>query len=82
MANQVKNRLTSCHADFVLAIVRRPTGWTPEFVNDVPPGDEVLRTDYVASYDEAFDDLVRVNLHALDKDLPQWAVIHHTGSDI
>lgn len=82
MINRVKNRLTKNQADYILTICRRPSGWQPESIDDVPPDAEVLTMAYVASYEEARDDVVRCNQYALREALDRWAVIVHPGAEI
>lgn len=82
MANRAKNRLEQAHADYVFIIVRRPAGWQPRAVDDVPPESKILQREYVASYEEAHDDLVRCNQYALGQELDEWAVILHPSCTI
>lgn len=78
----VKNRLQHLHADYLFAIVQPPLGWNPSSLDEVPAGAKVLSQEPVASYEEAFDDLVRCNKLAVKQRLEQWAVVFHPGSDI
>lgn len=71
----IKNRIVPTHADYIFLIVRKPLGWQPTTVDEVPPGGEPLEKQYVASYAEAHDDLVRCNQLSQDWGLDKWAVI-------
>ena len=71
----IKNRIVQLQADYIFLIVRKPNGWQPTGVDEVPRGGEILSEQYVASYAEAYDDLVRCNKLALERDLNKWAVI-------
>ena len=71
----LKNRIVHSQADYIFLIIRKPNGWQPSRVDQVPPGGEVLAEHYVASYAEAQDDLLRCNKLAMDRDLDQWGVI-------
>ena len=71
----IKNRIVSTHADYIFVIVRKPNGWQASRIDEVPRGCEILSEQYVASYAEAYDDLVRCNRLSMERDLDQWAVI-------
>ena len=82
MMNRVKNRLTQNQADYILAICRRPSGWQPKSIEDAPADPVVLEIAYVASFEEAHDDMLRCNQYSLRQSLDRWAVIIHPGSQI
>jgi hypothetical protein len=71
----IRNRIIHFQPDYILAIVRRPSGWHPPRIDAVPPGQEIVSKDYVASYEEAYDDLVRSNHLSLERGLDTWAMI-------
>ena len=77
-----RNRIAQLHADYLLAIVRKPSGWLPPSIEAIPPGAEIIREDCVASYAEAFDDMIRCNRLATRQGLDQWAVILSPGADL
>ena len=82
MMNRAKNRLSHPHADYLLTIVRPPRNWQPASNDDVPADSEILSQEPVASFQEAFDDLIRCNELAVRRNLDTWAVIVHPGSNI
>ena len=69
------NRMTEGQPDYVFLIVRKPEGWRPRNYFDIPPRGEVVSKTYVASYDEAHDDLQRCNRLSLHHGLDTWAVV-------
>ena len=79
---RIKNRISGTQADYLFMIVRRPPGWQPESPIDIPPRGEVLSVDYVASFEEARDDLIRCNQLALMKNLDKWAVVQSGGGEL
>ncbi|REK15572.1 MAG: hypothetical protein DWQ37_09275 [Planctomycetota bacterium] len=78
----LKNRLAGPRADYLLLIVQRPRGWTPQKPDEIPPDSEVLAVHHVASIDEARDDMYRCNRLALRHNLPRWAVVQSGGGDL
>ena len=76
------NRIAHLHPDYIFSIVRRPADWTPTRINDVPPEEEVLSQHYVASFEEALEDLVRCNGLSLKHGLKTWAVVHSPGGNL
>merc|ERR1712023_223812 len=68
--------------DFILTIVRLPVSWRPYALYDVPVSGEILSRTPVASYEEAHDDLLRCNRHALKTGSRVWAVIERAGSPL
>ena len=72
---KTENRIAFYQPDFLFMIVKRSADWKPEDPNDVPTGGEVLSVEYVASFVEARDDLLRCNKIALEHNLDKWAVI-------
>jgi hypothetical protein len=72
---KITNRIARQQPDYLFMIVQRPPGWSPKSLRDVPPFREALSIDYVASGDEAIDDVVRCNRFALEHGLNRWAVI-------
>ena len=75
----LQNRIVNSQADYLFLIVRKPEGWEPSRIEEVPRGGKVLSQQFVASYAEAYDDLVRCNKLALDRGLDKWAVIQALG---
>jgi len=71
----LKNRIAHSQTDYLFLIIRKPRGWQPSSIADVPSGGEVLSEHFVASYAEAHEDLVRCNELAMSRDLHRWAVI-------
>lgn len=69
------NRFNRQQPDYVLTLVRRPAGWLPSRIDDVPPNAQVVSRTLVASYEEAHDDLVRSNEIAIKNRLAYWAVV-------
>lgn len=76
------NRILRPQPDYILAVVRKPAGWQPRRIDDVPPGGEVMSSAYVASYEEALGDVKRCNEFALSRNLNEWAVILCTAADL
>jgi hypothetical protein len=74
------NRNSSYQSDFIFSIVRAPTGWKRENVFDVPPSGKVVSRMPVASFDEAYDDLIRCNQLAIQNGLREWAMIETAGA--
>ena len=74
-----KNRLASAKPDFLLTIVRKPENWRPKNHFEEPLFGRVVSQNLVASYEEAYDDLVRCNRLSLLKSLDTWAVIQSVG---
>jgi hypothetical protein len=72
---KTRNRLANYQPDYLFTIVRKPLGWHPKDLDDIPPSGEILSLDYVPSYTEAYDDLLRCNQLALEQNLGKWAVI-------
>ena len=70
-----KNRITQGQPDYIFLIVKRPKGWRPRNYFDVPSNAEVVSKTYVASYEEAHDDLKRCNRLSLHNSLDTWAVV-------
>ena len=79
---KIKNRIANAKPDYLFKIVRRPEGWQGETLEDVPPDGEVLSVDYVASFAEARDDLLRCNGLSLEKNLDQWALVQSAGGEL
>ena len=79
---KTNDRIAMLQADYLFMIVRRPTGWEPSKPDDVPSGGEVLSVDYVASYAEAQEDMVRCNQLALRQGLDKWAVVQSGGGSL
>lgn len=77
-----RNRIFLQQSDYVLELVQTPSSWTPAHPLSIPPRGEVISRYYVASFQEAYDDLVRCNRVAMRHGLNQWAVIHATGGDL
>ena len=63
------------HPDYLFSIMQVPDNWSPVDIYAIPPTGKVLRTERVASFDEAHEDLIRSNSLALEKDLKVWAMI-------
>lgn len=61
--------------DFYLVLVKKPDGWRPKNHFEVPIYGQVISRSVVASYAEAYDDLVRCNRLSLQQGLDTWAVI-------
>ncbi len=78
----IKNRMIRTQPDYIFLIVRKPDGWTPTSVDDVPMDQEIVSHQYVASYAEAYDDLLRCNRLSLKRNLDQWAVIQAPGGTL
>lgn len=76
------NRLAQAQPDYLLLIVHKPEGWNPATPGDVPQQCQVVSVAQVASYEEAYDDLVRCNELSMRHSLQQWAVIHSAGTDL
>ena len=79
---RIKNRIATMQPDYLLKIVRRPKGWQPRQLHDIPPASEVLSVDHVASYQEARDDLLRCNRLSLEERLDRWAILESSGGDL
>ena len=77
----LQNRLQITQ-DFVLTIVRLPASWRPYALYDVPVSGDILSRTPIASYEEAHDDLLRCNRHALKTGSRVWAVIERAGSPL
>ena len=69
------NRMGQLQDDCLLLIVRTPANWRPVRIDEVPGNAEVIASHSVASYAEAYDDLIRCNCLAMDEKLDRWAVI-------
>ena len=78
----IKNRLPQLQADYIFAIVRTPLDWSPEGIDDLPPAGHLISREYVASFQEAYEDLVRCNQLAMQRGLREWAIIHSPGGDL
>ena len=78
----IKNRIARVQADYLFMILRPPEGWQPKAAQDIPPGGKVLSVDYVASFDEAHDDLLRCNVLYLRKKFEMWAIVQSAGGDL
>lgn len=78
----ITNRIANLQADYVLAIVYKPSHWQPTDIDDVPPSGELVCKEYVASFEEVFDDLVRCNKLSIERNLDTWAVIQSPGGII
>ena len=76
------NRIRHNQADYLLVIVRKPEGWSPSSLEDVPDQSHILSVAPVASFAEAKDDLLRCNRLVLDRKLDKWAVIHSPSGDL
>lgn len=76
------NRIFRNQPDFLLVIVRRPRGWRPSSLEDVPDGAAAVSRTPVASYGEARDDLLRCNRLAMQTNSRLWAVIECPGADL
>lgn len=79
---KTQNRVFRNQPDYLFQIVRRPAGWRPSRLDDVPPEYELVSTTPVASFPEARDDLLRCNRLALRKNMPVWAVIQSPGAGL
>ena len=77
-----KNRINQTQPDHVLLIVKRPDGWRPRNYFDIPATAEVVSKAYVASYQEAHDDLKRCNQLSLRHGLDTWAVVHAVEAEL
>ena len=77
-----KNRITQGQPDYVFLLVRKPEGWRPRNYYDVPVTAEVLSKTFVASYEEAHDDLERCNRLALRRSLDVWAVVQAVEAEL
>lgn len=77
-----RNRIANLRPDYIFLIVRKPRGWTPLHCEDIPPAGEIVSKQFVASYEEAHDDLVRCNELAMHRGLDNWAVVQSAGSDL
>lgn len=69
------NRIYQTQPDYLLVLVRKPPNWQPAGIDDFPPVAEPLSMEYVASYEEAYDDLERCNTLSIERGLDTWAVI-------
>lgn len=78
----IKNRIVQSQADYLFLILRKPEGWEPTRLDQVPPSGEILSEHYVASYAEAYDDMIRCNRIALERNLDKWSVIQHSGGSL
>ena len=78
----LKNRFVYTQPDYILSIVEKPAGWRPGRIDEAPCDAKVLTQHSVASYAEAYDDLVRCNRLALKHNLDRWAVIHAPSSGL
>ncbi|QDU92462.1 hypothetical protein [Lignipirellula cremea] len=78
----INNRVFRTQADYLFLIVRMPIGWKPTRLEETPDHDEVLSQHFVASYAEAYDDLVRCNRLAMEQGLDEWAVIQAPGGEL
>lgn len=80
---QIKNRLFGPpQADYLFIIVRPSRDWQPTALDDVPDDGEILSVDYVASFDEAREDLIRCNHLALRHQINKWAIVQSTGGEL
>jgi hypothetical protein len=82
MMKKPVNRLFQAQPDFLLLIVRKPDGWTPRDLFDIPPICNILSVTPVASYQEAHEDLLRCNRLAEREGLEEWAVLQSLGSQL
>jgi hypothetical protein len=69
------NRIAHLQPDYIFLTIRRPQGWVPEGFGDRPPKAEVLSSEHVASFEEARDDLLRINRLSVRHNLDTWAVV-------
>lgn len=76
------NRIFIVQPDYIFSIVRPEAGWSPRSAEDRPAGFEVVSQDFVASYEEARDDLLRTNQQAMAQGIGLWAVIQSAGTHI
>ncbi len=76
------NRLRMQQPDYLLIIVRRPNGFRPRnhFEEPSPGRLEVVEITKVASYEEAYEDLVRCNRLSLHRSLDTWALIQKASA--
>lgn len=77
-----QNRVTQGQPDYIFLIVRKPNGWRPRNYFEKPPHGEIVSKTYVASYEEAHDDLQRCNNLALYHSLDTWAVVHAAEAEL
>lgn len=77
-----KNRFSSPKADYLLTLVECPSGWRPNSIESVPPESKTLSVNHVASYEEALDDLYRINQHSIRNKCREWAVIQCGGGQL
>lgn len=78
----INNRIAGLQADFLFMIVKRPRGWRPQSPLETPPVVEPLSVDYVASFDEAREEMIRCNTLAIKHNLAKWAVVESVGGNI
>jgi hypothetical protein len=76
----ITNRIVHLQADYIFRIIRKPNGWRPHQFDQAPSTGhllacEIISEDFVASYAEARDDLMRFNGQVLTHGLDQWAMI-------
>ena len=79
---KIENRIFRNQPDYLLVIVRRPPHWEPRSLEQTPPSAERISATPVASYGEAYDDLIRCNGFALRTGQPYWAIIEAPGGSI
>ena len=77
-----RNRLTDGQPDYIFLIIQKPNGWRPRNYFDVPPSGKVVSKTYVASYEEAHDDLQRCNRLSLHHSLDTWAVVQAVEAEL
>ncbi len=61
--------------DFVFTLVKVPADWEPQSIDDLPTRGEVVSQMRVASFEEAYEDLLRCNRFSMDRSLGVWAIV-------
>ena len=72
---QTTNRIFRQQPDYIVAVVRPQESWSPRHPSEIPPRFDVISRHFVASFEEALDDLLRYNKIAMSQSLPEWVVI-------
>jgi len=78
----IKNRIANLQPDYIFAIIDKPEGWEPKRIDEIPPEGKIVVKEYVASYEEALDDLVRCNKLSLARGLDTWAMVLSPGGGL
>ena len=68
--------------DILFMMIIVPEGWIPKSVYDAPPRGQLISETRVASFAEAFSDLVRSNTISIKKGLREWAVIQTAEAEV